>query len=140
MEIVTMSIDDAFLSPFADDLFSAVAGFGDAQALQTFDVADFQKPARQAIDRAINNALNSRNHNPGSRIALIKGDAGSGKSHVLTTTFKRAASMKEVYPAVLQLTAPVTVRSTTFGYSMRLSVSSRLVTLSTTAITVRCGA
>jgi hypothetical protein len=107
MEIIAMSIDNAFLSPFADDLFSAVAAFGDAQALQAFDVADFQKPARQAIDRAINNALNPRSHNPGSRIALIKGDAGSGKSHVLTTTFERAASTKEVYPAVLQLTAPV---------------------------------
>jgi hypothetical protein len=106
-----MNIDDAFLSPFADDLFSAVAAFGDAQALQTFDVADdvadFQKPARQAIERAVSNALNPRNYNPGSRIALIKGDAGSGKSHVLTTTFKRAASTQEVYPAVLQLTAPV---------------------------------
>src|SRR5215467_2088853 len=107
MEIVAMSIDNAFLSPLADDLFSAVAAFGDAQALQTFDVADFQKPARQAIDGAINNALNPRNYNPGSRIALIKGDAGSGKSHVLTTTFKHAASTREVYPAVLQLTAPV---------------------------------
>jgi hypothetical protein len=107
MEIAAMSMDAAFLSPFADDLFSGVAAFGDARALETLDVADGQKPARQAIDAAIVNALDPRNHNPGSRIALIKGEAGSGKSHVLTITFKRAASMKEVYPAVLQLTAPV---------------------------------
>ncbi len=103
-----MSMDAAFLSPSADDLFSAVAAFGDAQALEMFDVSEFQKPARHTINCAITNALNSRNFNPGSRIALIKGDAGSGKSHVLTTTLKRAASTKEVYPAVLQLTAPVT--------------------------------
>ena len=45
----------------------------------------------------------------GSRIVLVKGEAGSGKSHVLTTSFKRAAAIPrgEVYPAVLQLTAPV---------------------------------
>src|SRR5215813_1773904 len=102
-----MTAESAFLSPLADDLFSAVAAFGDAQALETFDIEDFQRPARRAIDRAITNALNPRNHNPGSRIALIKGDAGSGKSHVLTTTLRRAASTKEIYPAVLQLTAPV---------------------------------
>src|SRR5262249_32948284 len=46
---------------------------------------------------------------PGSRIALVKGEAGSGKSHILTTTFKQAAAVpaNDVYPAVLQLTAPV---------------------------------
>jgi hypothetical protein len=102
-----MTIVSAFLNRRTDDLFSSVAAFADARALEMFDVADAQKHARQTIDAAINNAINPRNHSPGHRIALIKGDAGSGKSHVLTTTLKRAASKKEIYPAVLQLTAPV---------------------------------
>lgn len=103
-----MTMLAAFLSPRADDLFYSVAAFADARELETLDVEDGQQKARQAIKTAIANALLHRK-NPGSRLALIKGDAGSGKSHVLTTMFKRAASMPtgEVYPVVLQLTAPV---------------------------------
>ncbi|MFZ4072008.1 MAG: ATP-binding protein [Caulobacterales bacterium] len=98
----------AFLSPRADDLFSSVAAFADARELETLDVETGQQKARRSINVAIDSALRQR-RNFGSRLALIKGDAGSGKSHVLTTTFKRAASMPtgEVYPAILQLTAPV---------------------------------
>jgi hypothetical protein len=102
-----MDIETAFLTSSADDLFSSVAAFGDARTLEIFDVPNAQKAARQAISAAIDNALNPRSHNPGSRLALIKGEAGSGKSHVLTVAFKRAAATQETYPAILQLTAPV---------------------------------
>src|SRR5207244_4898079 len=42
-------------------------------------------------------------------IALVKGDAGSGKTHVLTAIFRRAAALAvyQIYPAISQLTAPV---------------------------------
>lgn len=103
-----MSVSDAFLSPRAEALFSAVAVFGDAQELDVLDVSEGQQPARRAIETVIANALNCM-PSVGSRMVLIKGEAGSGKSHVLTTSFKRAAALPrgEVYPAVLQLTAPV---------------------------------
>ena len=103
-----MTPEDAFLSPHADDLFASIAAFGDAKELEMLDVVSGQKEARLAIDSVNDNALRHK-QNPGARLALIKGDAGSGKSHVLTTTFKRAASRArdEVYPAILQLTAPV---------------------------------
>lgn len=101
---------DAFLSPRAEALFSAVATFGDARELEMLDVSDGegQKSARRAIETVVFNALNCV-PNIGARIVLIKGEAGSGKSHVLTTSLKRAAAMPrgEIYPAVLQLTAPV---------------------------------
>ena len=108
MEVAAMTPEDAFLSPHADDLFASIAAFGDAKELEMLDVVSGQKEARLAIDSVIDNALRHK-HNPGARLALIKGDAGSGKSHVLTTTFNRAASRArdEVYPAILQLTAPV---------------------------------
>ena len=108
MEVAAMTPEDAFLSPLADDLFASIAAFGDAKELEMLDVVSGQKKARVAIDSVIDNALRHK-QNPGARLALIKGDAGSGKSHVLTTTFKRAASRArdEVYPAILQLTAPV---------------------------------
>src|SRR5215471_4983218 len=100
---------DAFLGARADDLFTSVATPAEATELHAVDVPDGQVEARQAIRIAMTNARR-RQPNPGTRIALIKGEAGSGKSHVLTMTFKEAASlpMDSVYPAVLQLTAPVT--------------------------------
>ena len=53
-----MSVSDAFLSPKAEALFSAVAVFGDAQQLDLLDVGEGQQPARRAIETVIANALN----------------------------------------------------------------------------------
>ena len=109
-----MVIEAAFLSSFADDLFSSVAAFGDAQTLEMLDVSadtrttEGQRKARQIIGSAIANALDPRRCNdPSLRIALVKGSGGSGKSHVLATSLRRAAMTQEAYPAVLQLTAPI---------------------------------
>ncbi len=103
-----MGITAAFLSPKADDLFSSVAAFTDTRELGTLDVQEGQHPARTAIKLAVANALRNK-RSEGCRIALVKGDAGSGKTHVLSTTLAHAASMPwgEVYPVVLQLTSPV---------------------------------
>ena len=108
---------DAFLGARADDLFTSVATPAEAAELQALDVTDGQVEARQAIKTAIANARR-RTPNPGTRIALIKGEAGSGKSHVLTMIFKEAAGMPmdSVYPAVVQLTAPIA----TSGYQQWL--------------------
>jgi hypothetical protein len=105
---IAMTIETAFLSPGADDLFESVAAFANATELETLDVAEGQSDARKAIGLAMENAVRRR-PNPAARIALIKGDAGSGKTHVLTTIFKKAAAIRvaEFYPAILQLTAPV---------------------------------
>ena len=97
---------DLLLNPLADDLFAPVAAPGDAPELAMLDVAEGQITARQAIRSAVRSARMGIN-NPGSKICLILGDAGSGKSHVLTTVFKRLASENEIYSAVLQLAAPV---------------------------------
>jgi hypothetical protein len=103
-----MTLEAAFLSPQADDLFESVAAFANARELEKLDVTSGQSSARKALGRAIENAARRR-PSPATRIALIKGEAGSGKTHVLTTIFKKAAAIPvaEFYPAVLQLTAPV---------------------------------
>jgi hypothetical protein len=103
-----MTMSSAFLSPLADKLFESVAAFADASHLETMDVTEGHWEARQAMGKAIENAAR-REPNPGVRIALIKGDAGSGKTHVLTAIFRRAAALAvyQIYPAILQLTAPV---------------------------------
>ena len=103
-----MSMTEALLGQQADDLFVSVASVPDAKELQALDV-EGQLDARQAIATAIRNAQRLR-ASPGSRIALVKGEVGSGKTHVLTTALQQAAGQAsdEVYPIILQLTAPVT--------------------------------
>lgn len=105
-----MNIMEAFISPSSDSLFNIVATFGDADELLEMDVVDGQSEARKAINTAINNAILMKS-SPGARFALIKGETGTGKSHVLTTELKKWALSKsaEIYPLVLQLTAPVKV-------------------------------
>jgi len=100
---------EILLNRSGEDLFSTIAAFGDAEQLADFDIVQGQSEARESIDRVIDNALKSAG-DPGMRILAIKGYTGTGKSHVLTTSFRRAAlrAQGEVYPAVLQLTAPVT--------------------------------
>ena len=103
-----MTLTEAFLGPYADDLFVSVASVPDAKELQALDV-EGQTDARDAIAQAIRNAQRMR-PSAGSRIALVKGEVGSGKTHVLTTALQSAAGQPtdEVYPVILQLTAPVT--------------------------------
>ena len=105
-----MGLVEAFLSPSTGDLFRSIAASGDAREVAEIDVESGQSSARKAIQLAIDSALGPRS-DPGSRIALIYGEAGSGKSHVLTSMFRRTSSRAsaEVYPIVLQLTAPVSV-------------------------------
>ncbi len=102
-----MSLIEAFLGPQADDLFVSVASVPDARELHALDV-EGQTDARSAIALAIDNARRQR-PSAGARIALVKGEVGSGKTHVLTTALRAAASEPEgeVYPVILQLTAPV---------------------------------
>ncbi|WP_200284430.1 hypothetical protein [Rhabdochromatium marinum] len=107
-----MSIDPQteFLdSVIADDLFSTVASFKEAGKLIALDVDEEQQNrAKQAITTAITNASNRR-ANEGSRIALINGEPGTGKSHILATMLCKASFEPEacVFPVILQLTAPV---------------------------------
>ncbi|MFG1431015.1 DUF87 domain-containing protein [Xanthobacter sp. V2C-8] len=108
-----MPLTSAFLDARNDDLFTTIANFTNARELSELNVNEHQGDARSAIFDAVVHAL-KLNPSPGARIALIKGDAGSGKSHVLTTTLRDFASITEhraysVYPAILQLTAPVTI-------------------------------
>ena len=104
---------DEFLhSPIADELFSSIASIKEADKLIELDIDDqaTQKQAKQAITTAVEHA---RRHiaSEGARIALVSGEAGTGKSHLLVTGLKEAAfdPQSGVFPVTLQLTAPVTI-------------------------------
>lgn len=101
-----MSVLDAFISSSSHDLFASVAAPADAAELVELDVPEGQREARAAIRLAISNAVTGKG-NPGRRIALVLGESGSGKTHVVTTAFGYASQGNEVLPAIVQLTAPV---------------------------------
>lgn len=106
-----MPLVSAFLDARNDDLFTTIANFRNARELAEMDVPEHQQSARESIFDAINHAL-KLNPSPGARIALVKGEAGSGKSHVLSTMLRGVTSFHRkysVFPVILQLTAPVTV-------------------------------
>jgi hypothetical protein len=48
-----MTLEAAFLSPQADDLFESVADFANATELEKLDVTSGQSAARKALGRAI---------------------------------------------------------------------------------------
>lgn len=103
-------MQEAFLSPDADDLFISVAAFSEASELAEIDVAQGHTAGRRALEAAIVNATRRR-ASEGTRTALIRGAAGSGKTHLVAATLRKAAAdhSQSVLPAVLQFTAPVTI-------------------------------
>lgn len=108
-----MPLLNAFLDARNDDLFTTIANFRNARELAEMDVPEHQRAAREAIFDAIIHAL-KLNPSPGARIALVKGEAGSGKSHVLSTMLRGVIPFTEhrqhsVFPVILQFTAPVTL-------------------------------
>jgi hypothetical protein len=100
---------EAFLGPLASDLFrSGVAVSLDAAVLTEMDVDSEHADARQSIRSAVDSAR-QRIGSPGSRLSLVLGVAGSGKSHVLVTTLRRLVMDPHapLFPAILQFSAPV---------------------------------
>lgn len=103
-------LKEAFTSPDADDLFVSVAAFSEACELADLDVAGGHAAGRRALATAILNAARRR-ASEGMRVALIRGAAGTGKTHLVAASLRQAAAdpSQSVLPAVLQLTAPVKV-------------------------------
>ena len=101
---------EAFLSPSAGQLFTSQAVFSNAKDLSGVDVSEGHAAARSAIQSAIANT-HRRIAAESSRIAVIKGEGGTGKTHTLATTLREAAAdpNQDVLPVVLQVTAPVQV-------------------------------
>jgi energy-coupling factor transporter ATP-binding protein EcfA2 len=94
------------------DVFSTAISYKKVQRLVAVDVDDqaSQFQGQQAILTAIDHARH-RFVNEGLRIALLNGEAGTGKTHVLSTTLKNQVFKEQstIFPVVLQLTAPVPI-------------------------------
>ncbi len=90
-----------------DHIFSQTASLQGAKDEVEFDVISLHANARAAISAAVD-ATQAGNPDTSARIALILGGAGFGKTHLLATSLRRLALDGGLYPAVLQMTAPVT--------------------------------
>lgn len=96
-----------FTDPRFDGVFSQTASLQGAKEEVYFDVESLHAEARKAISAAVR-ASREGNPDPNARIALILGEAGFGKTHLLAASLRTLAVGGQLYPAVLQMTSPVT--------------------------------
>ena len=96
-----------FIDPRFAGVFSQTASLQGAKEEVDFDVEGLHSEARTAIASAVR-ATRAGDADPNARIALILGEAGFGKTHLLAATLRRFAVQGHLYPAVVQMTSPVT--------------------------------
>jgi len=96
-----------FIDPRFNNLFTQTASLQGAKEEVNFDVESLHAEARDAITSAVR-ATRSGDADPNARIALILGEAGFGKTHLLAASLRRLAVQGQLYPAVIQMTSPVT--------------------------------
>ncbi|MEO1334182.1 MAG: hypothetical protein AAFV29_01005, partial [Myxococcota bacterium] len=97
---------DAFVGSHFDPLFSSAAAFAGAEDAAALNVPALHAAARMAIRKVAANAARGL-PDATTRILLIDGDAGFGKTHVLTSTLYKLARDGDVLPAAFQLSADI---------------------------------
>jgi len=98
---------ETFIDPRFGGVFSQTASLQSAKDEVNFDVESLHGEARGAIGSAVR-ATRSGDADPNARIALILGEAGFGKTHLLAASLRQLALQGQLYPAVIQMTSPVT--------------------------------
>jgi hypothetical protein len=96
-----------FIDPRFGGVFSQTASLQGAKEEVDFDVESLHAEARGAITSAVR-ATRSADADPNARIALILGESGFGKTHLLAASLRRLAVQGQLYPSVIQMTSPVT--------------------------------
>ena len=99
--LVMRSVFDAFTGPNFNPVFSDTAVAPWAEHAAHVDLETHQSRTRQAIRDVVHGA--AQNGAPTQRIALIQGDAGLGKTHVIISELGKLSRDEAVYPAILQL-------------------------------------
>ncbi len=92
----------AFESPEFDRVFGAVASLAGAADEERVDVPEIEAEASDALARIAANA-GAQNPDPASRILLIKGATGTGKTHTLLTAIRRMHQEGLVYAALFPM-------------------------------------
>ncbi|MGO8951926.1 MAG: hypothetical protein ACLP1W_14095 [Rhodomicrobium sp.] len=92
----------AFESPEFDRVFGAVASLAGAADEERLDVPEIEAEAGDALN-AIAAQARGQNPDPASRILLIKGATGTGKTHTLLTAIRRMHQEGGVYAALFPM-------------------------------------
>jgi Helicase HerA, central domain len=98
---------EAFKSPEFSRVFGAVASLAGAAEEEWFDVSDIGPTADEAIANIVQQAR-SKNPDPASRLLLIKGQTGTGKTHTLLTAVRGLHRHGDVFAVVLPMVEFVT--------------------------------
>ncbi len=92
----------AFKSPDFDRVFGAVASLAGAADEERVDVPEIEAEASDALTTIASQAR-TQNPDPASRILLIKGATGTGKTHTLLTAIRRMHQEGGVYAALFPM-------------------------------------
>ncbi|ADP69462.1 hypothetical protein Rvan_0172 [Rhodomicrobium vannielii ATCC 17100] len=92
----------AFESPEFDRVFSAVASLAGAADEERLDVAEIETDADTGLSSIVAQAR-AQNPDPASRVMLIKGATGTGKTHTLLTAIRRMHQKGGVYAALFPM-------------------------------------
>ncbi len=92
----------AFRSSEFDRVFGAVASLAGAADVERVDVPEIEAEASDALTTIASHAR-AQNPDPASRILLIKGATGTGKTHTLLTAIRRLHQEGKVYAALFPM-------------------------------------
>ena len=114
---------EAFKSPEFSRVFGAVASLAGAAEEELLDVSAIEPTADEAIAAIVDQAR-SANPDPASRILLVKGQTGTGKTHTLLTSVRALHRQGDVFAVVLPMVE--FVNETQFDGWMTRSLVTRL--------------
>jgi hypothetical protein len=92
----------AFESPEFDRVFGAVASLAGAADEERLDVPEIEAEAADALNGIVAQAR-SQNPDPASRILMIRGATGTGKTHTLLTAIRRMHQAGGVYAVLFPM-------------------------------------
>ncbi len=98
---------EAFKSPEFSRVFGAVASIAGAAEEEAIDVSTIEPTADEAIAAIVHQARTA-NPDPASRLLLIKGQTGTGKTHTLLTAVRALHREGDVFAVVLPMVEFVT--------------------------------
>jgi hypothetical protein len=93
---------EAFKSPEFFRVFGAVASLTGAAEEEQLDVSDIGLTADEGIAAIVHHAR-TKNPDPASRLLLIKGQTGTGKTHTLLTAMRALHRCGDVFAVVLPM-------------------------------------
>jgi hypothetical protein len=95
----------AFCSPDGPDVFAAVAHAHQVWERDPFDVESVHIEAREAFERLVDRVTNPEHHALSGRMLLVRGESGSGKTHLMRAFRNRLHARRLGYAGYMQMSS-----------------------------------